>query len=98
VQVRLTASPVADGTNLFPSRDVPSSSDVTPSIEHGATAGVPPMQISHIEVRRHPLWQQEVHSRHLVDRPGANTPRRLGVALLVFVGMVVVCAALVNYG
>ena len=34
------------------------------------------MQISHIEVRRHPIWQREVpHERRIAGPSGAISPR-----------------------
>ncbi|MCC6931564.1 MAG: hypothetical protein IT359_21420 [Gemmatimonadaceae bacterium] len=47
-------------------------------------------QISHIEVRRHPIWQREVHNEHLVARPnGAISPRgRLILATVIGVALV----------
>lgn len=55
-------------------------------------------QISHIEVRRHPIWQQELHAEHLVARPnGAISPRGRMILATVF-GVVVVAALLVING
>ena len=52
-------------------------------------------QISHIEVRRHPIWQRESHSEHLVARPnGAISPRGRMILATLF-GMMVVAAFLV---
>jgi len=50
------------------------------------------MQISHIEVRRHPIWQREVHHERLVAGPnGAISPR--GRIVLVCAVVVVMLAA-----
>ena len=55
-------------------------------------------QISHIEVRRHPIWQQEVHNEHLVARPnGAISPRGRLILATVF-GMAVVATLLIVNG
>ncbi len=55
-------------------------------------------QISHIEVRRHPIWQQEVHAEHLVARPnGAISPRGRMILATLF-GMALVAAILILNG
>lgn len=55
-------------------------------------------QISHIEVRRHPIWQQESHSERLVARPnGAISPRGRMILATLF-GMAIVAAFLVVNG
>lgn len=45
------------------------------------------MQISHTEVRRHPIWQREVHQERLVAGPnGAISPRgKLVLAAAIFI-------------
>lgn len=48
------------------------------------------MQISHIEVRRHPIWQREVHQGHLVARPNGAISPRGRLVLAAFVGIVAV--------
>jgi hypothetical protein len=55
-------------------------------------------QISHIEVRRHPIWQQESHSERLVARPnGAISPRGRMILATLF-GMAIVAALLIVNG
>ena len=46
------------------------------------------MQISHIEVRRHPIWQREVHQERLVARPKGVISPRERVVLAVVAGIV----------
>ena len=48
------------------------------------------MQISHIEVRRHPIWQREVHhERHVAGPQGAISPRgRLILATLLVAALI----------
>lgn len=55
-------------------------------------------QISHIEVRRHPIWQRESHHERLVARPnGAISPR--GRMILVTVaGILLMASWLVQLG
>ncbi|HNV76859.1 MAG: hypothetical protein IPF87_00580 [Gemmatimonadetes bacterium] len=55
-------------------------------------------QISHIEVRRHPIWQKESHHERLVAGPnGAISPR--GRMILVTVaGMLLMALWLVQLG
>lgn len=48
------------------------------------------MQISHIEVRRHPIWQREVHQGHLVARPNGAISPRGRLALAAVIGIVAV--------
>ncbi len=51
------------------------------------------MQISHIEVRRHPIWQREVRNQRLIAGPnGAFSPG--GRALLATVAGVLALAAI----
>ena len=52
------------------------------------------MQISHIEVRRHPIWQREVRHEHLVDGPTAAPSVRAWVALVMVVGVLAIGAAI----
>lgn len=55
-------------------------------------------QISHIEVRRHPIWQRELHSGRLVARPnGAISPRGRLILATLF-GMAVLATLLINIG
>ncbi|HEX4932875.1 MAG TPA: hypothetical protein VFV33_06840 [Gemmatimonadaceae bacterium] len=56
------------------------------------------LQISHIEVRRHPIWQRESHAERLVAGPnGAISPRGRLILATVF-GMAIVAALLVVNG
>ena len=51
------------------------------------------MQISHIEVRRHPIWQREVRNQRFIAGPnGAISPG--GRALLATVAGVLALAAI----
>lgn len=56
------------------------------------------MQISHIEVRRHPIWQREVHQGRLVAGPnGVISPREWAflavVAGIVAIGVLILAMA-----
>jgi hypothetical protein len=53
------------------------------------------MQISHIEVRRHPNWKDEAGTERLVDHPTPTQGSRAGWALVIALGMLAVCAGLV---
>ena len=52
------------------------------------------MQISHIEVRRHPIWQREVRHEHRVAGPTAAPSARTWVALVMLVGVLAIGAAI----
>jgi len=65
-------------------------------VDARATSTEGSMQISHIEVRRHPIWQREVHHEHLVAGPGNGTSRRSRLAVVVVVGLAAVVALLVT--
>lgn len=47
------------------------------------------MSITHTEVRRHPRWQEQVHSD-----PSAPAPVSLGVRLLALVAVLIVATAI----
>lgn len=56
------------------------------------------MQISHIEVRRHPIWQRESHSERLVAGPNGAISPRGRMVLATVAGMLVLAALLVRAG
>jgi hypothetical protein len=53
------------------------------------------MQISHIEVRRHPIWQREVHQERLVARPNGAISPGGRLVLAAFVGIVAIGVVLI---
>lgn len=54
------------------------------------------MQISHSEVRRHPIWQQEVHHERQIAAPqGAISPRGRMI-LTAIAGALIVATLLVR--
>jgi hypothetical protein len=52
-------------------------------------------QISHIEVRRHPIWQRESHHGRLVEGPNGAISPGGRMILATVLGMAVVAALLV---
>lgn len=56
------------------------------------------MQISHIEVRRHPILQRELRRETLVEGPHGAISRRGRMILGTVVGMVLLAALLVRVG
>lgn len=56
------------------------------------------MQISHIEVRRHPIWQREVRNERHIAGPNGAFSRRGKAVLLTFTGMLGVAIWLVTLG
>lgn len=60
------------------------------------------MQISHIEVRRHPILQRELHGEavgdHLVAGPNERLSSRGRAVLATAVGMIVLAVVLMRLG
>ncbi len=56
------------------------------------------MQISHIEVRRHPIWQRELHHERLVAGPNGAISPRGRMILATVLGVVAVAAFMVAAG
>lgn len=56
------------------------------------------MQISHIEVRRHPIWQREVRTGRQIEGPGRAPSSRAGVIIATCIGILAVAGVLVALG
>ena len=55
-----------------------------------------PMQISHSEVRRHPIWQREVHHERQIAGPSGAISPRGRMILAVVVGIFAFASILVS--
>ena len=55
-------------------------------------------EISHAEVRRHPIWQREVRHEHKVAADSGAVSRSGRIALLTAIGALIVAAMLVLSG
>ncbi|MEO6445888.1 MAG: hypothetical protein ABIZ91_04010 [Gemmatimonadaceae bacterium] len=53
------------------------------------------MQISHTEVRRHPIWQREVHSERQVAGPRHRLSLLARTTLATLAGVAAVASALI---